>query len=357
LINSNYFHPIFCNCHKSHFYASLSDSTQQGAKRYKCDENFVNHDYDLPHPSSSPSFESMQWTQSEIPQDQSLLIHNDLHSYSRSNRTKDIEGHTRASSHVHNVRSSNRRRGGLSSFFMPDKNNVRLTRTDKGRDGSSHRQQQNKSFSNHQIVSSRSNSTDNIGHLSRTPPPQRSRNGSSMRSNMSDTKRGTSNYKRKSFTGSLNSLLDGHGNHVASHRTRQSRTIQNDDRRNQRNRRSPHQSPQRKNRTRSNSRERSFAESLDSLFMANSFSHASPKSNRSRRGQFIDKNRSNFGHSQRSRTRSRSGSRTPPLLPRKGSLKKVATGNNSFIQGSNNNSRHLQRYTRTGSVHFEDAAI
>ena len=310
----------------------------------------MNQDYDLPHQSSSPSFESMQWTQSEIPQDQSLLIHNDLHSYSRSNRTKDMEGHTRASSHVNAVQS-NRRRGGLSSFFMPDKNNVRLTRTDKGRTGA-HRQQ-HKSFSNNQIVS-RSNSTDSIGHLSRTPRPLTSRNGSSMRYNMSDTKRGTNN-KRKSFTGSLNSLLDGHGDHNTSHRTRQLRIIHDDDRRNQRNRRSPHQSPQRKNRARSNSRERSFAESLDSLFMANSFSHASPKSNRSRRGQFIDKNRSNFVQSQRSRTRSTSGSRTPPLLPRKGSLKTAR--NKPLIQGSNNSSRNLQRYTRTGSVHFEDAAI
>ena len=337
------------SCYILHFYASLSDSTQQEAKRYTCDENFVNHDYDLPHPSSSqPSFESMHWTQSEIPQDQSLLIHNDLHSHRRSNRTKDIQGHTRASSHVDVVRSNRRRRGGLSSFFLPDKNNVRLTHTTKG----AHRQQHHKSFSNHEIVS-QSNSIDNIGHLSRGTPPQQSRNGSSMRYKTSDTKRGT-NYKRKSFTGSLNSLLDGHGNHVECHRPRHLRNIQNEDARIQRNRRSPHQSPHRKNRTRSNSRERSFTTSLDSLFMSNSFSHASPKSNRSRRGQFINKNRGTFGQSRRSRTRSRSGSTTPPLLPRKGSLKKV---NKPFIQGANIGSRNVQRTTRTGGVHFEDAAI
>ena len=62
-----------------------------------------------------------------------------------------------------------------------------------------------------------------------------------------------------------------------------------------------------------------------------------------------------FGKSQRSRTRSRSGSRTPPLLPRKGSLKKVNKENRTFLQGNRVNTRgnHL---TRTSSVHFEDAA-
>ena len=90
--------------------------------------------------------------------------------------------------------------------------------------------------------------------------------------------------------------------------------------------------------------------------MSNNSHHKSPKNNRkSRKGDFFDENKHQFGKSQRSRPRSRSGSRTPPLMPRKGSLKKVNKENHTFIQGNRTSTRgnHL---TRTNSVHFEDAA-
>ena len=90
--------------------------------------------------------------------------------------------------------------------------------------------------------------------------------------------------------------------------------------------------------------------------MTNNLHHHSPKHNhRSRKEHFFDENKHQFGKSQRSRTRSRSGSRTPPLMPRKGSLKKVNKENRTFLQGNRVNTRgnHL---TRTSSVHFEDAA-
>ena len=338
----------YFTCIINHFDISLSYPSQRGIKPNKFEEH-DQHCYDVPHPSSS-SFEYMRES-SEIPQDQSLLIHeHDLHSYpSPSNNGTMKFQNKQPSFHVNKQRK--RRKGGFSSFFMPDRNNSR--RVQHSRSWSSRR---NESLSNQHKWVSRSQSIDSIGHLRRTPPTL-PRNGHNMRSNITEGGRRNS-YKRRSFTGSLNSLLDGQCNRPALFRSTspRRRTHQEDKTAPRNHKRSPHQSPHTRHRTRSNSRERSFASSLDSLFMSNNSHHKSPKNNRkSRKGDFFDENKHQFGKSQRSRPRSRSGSRTPPLMPRKGSLKKVNKENHTFIQGNRTSTRgnHL---TRTNSVHFEDAA-
>ena len=307
-------------------------------------QNNENNDYDLPpHPSTSSSFECMHLVKSELPQGELKYTYKDVHSRSESvDGTNDFEGHTRVSSHV--VSPRERRKGGFSSLFMPDRNKVRKGTENKR----AHSYRGHESFSNQKRVS-RSQSIDSIQHLNRTPPPL-PRNGSNKRYNLMFNGRRSNN--RKSFTGSLNSLLDGQS------RASQRRIIQEGDTRNQRvSRRSPHQSPRRIHRTRSNSRDRSIATSLDSLFMVNSSNHVSPKNNRSRRGEFLDKNRFDFGQSQRNRTRNRSESRTPPLLPRKGSLKKVHKENGHSIHGSRSSRTAQKEHMRNGSVHFEDTTI
>ena len=252
-------------------------------------QNNENNDYDLPpHPSTSSSFECMHLVKSELPQGELKYTYKHVHSRSESvDGTNDFEGYTRVSSHV--VSPRERRKGGFSSLFMPDRNKVRKGTENKR----AHSYRGHESFSNQKRVS-RSQSIDSIQHLNRTPPPL-PRNGSNKRYNLMFNGRRSNN--RKSFTGSLNSLLDGQSSHPTSRRTSQRRTIQSEDKRNLRNhRKSPHQSPQRRNRTRSNSRERSFASSLDSLFMTNSFHHNSPKHNRrSRRGDFFNENKHKFG--------------------------------------------------------------
>ena len=283
----------------------------------------------------------------------------------------DFQGQPYVSSHV--VRAERKKGGkGLSSFFMPKRNNIRSQHNMNHRRSTSYGQHE--SSSNQQSVS-RSHSIDSIGHLSRTPPLL-PRNGSIMRHNILESRKEPN--KRKSFTGSLSSLLDGQSSYRASHSQRSSQRslIQEDENRNKRDRRSPHQPPQgrnrtrsnsrdlnrtrsnsrERNRTRSNSRERSFAASLDSLFMVNSFNHTSPKTNRRGRRESFEANRRNILPSQRSRTSSRS--RSPPLLPRKGSLKKVNKENKptTNIRGGGNTSRKGQN-TRTGSVHFDETII
>ena len=267
-----------------HFDISLSYAHNRGIQPNKFEEH-VQHCYDVPHPSSS-SFEYIRES-TDIPQDQSLLIHEqDLHSYPTSS-DGNIKFHNYKVSSSRVTSQRKRRKGGFSSFFIPDRNNSR--RAVHSRSGSNRRHE---SFSNERKSASRSQSIDSIGHLQKALP----RNSHIMRYNTEDVDRRT-NYKRKSFTGSLNSLLDGQSSHPTSRRTSQRRTIQSEDKRNLRNhRKSPHQSPQRRNRTRSNSRERSFASSLDSLFMTNSFHHNSPKHNRrSRRGDFFNENKHKFG--------------------------------------------------------------
>ena len=334
--------------HNLSFDVSLSYTSQRGIEPNRFDEH-AQHCYDVPHPSSS-SFEYMR-DSSEIPQDRSLLIReHDLKSYPSPSDNGTLKYHHKQPS-FHANKQRKRRKGGFSSFFMPERSNSR--RVVHSRSGSNRRHE---SFSNQHKWVSRSQSIDSIGHLKRTPPI-RPRNGHVMRSNAIEGCERNS-YKRKSFTGSLNSLLDGQCNRPALfRRTSPRRKIHDEGRRTQRNHgSSPHQSPQRRNRARSISRERSFASSLDSLFMTNNLHHHSPKHNhRSRKEHFFDENKHQFGKSQRSRTRSRSGSRTPPLMPRKGSLKKVNKENRTFLQGNGVNSRgnHL---TRTNSVHFEDAA-
>ena len=339
-----------CNSLRIHSHSS----PQRRTSSHKMKENVTRHDYDVPHKSSSFDYGMMPLYKSETPQiqDQSqVLLQNDefQHSYlDEPDVPNDFQGHnTHVSSHAFHRGHKNggsRRKRGFSSFF-----DIRKQPRTHNRGSLSYRPHE--SFSNQKTNVIRSRSIDSIGHSCRTPPPF-SRNKSNIRFGMNGSTRGTN--KRKSFTGSLNSLLDGHSTHQAHRKitSTEPKPIQKDETRIQRKPRSLRQSPQRVNRTRSNSRDRSIAASLDSLFMVNRSNHASPKNSRSSRAEMFDKNKSNFHQSQKtSRTRSRSGSMTPPLLPRKGSLKKISKHNGQQT--------HLtkEQHTRNGSVRFEDTSI
>ena len=265
-----------------------------------------------------------------------------------TNRTKGFQGQTYVSSHDETV--TEKRNGGLlSSFFMPKRNNVNNNQEEHDRGRATSRQ--NKSSSNQQRAAFRSHSSHSSRSLSRTPPLL-PRNATNFRGQ--DVPQTTMQHnRRKSFTGSLNSLLAG-----PSPRTSQRRTLEgleSDLNRYRKGNRSPQQPSQRRIRTRSNSRERrSLAESLDSLFMANSF-NVSPKTHRSRNRDMFSATTRNISQSH-SRASSRSGSRSPPLLPRKGSLKKpnVSQRGSNGLLGSRANSRKL---SKQGSVHFEETTI
>ena len=281
-------------------------------------------------------------------QSQVLLQNDEFQHLDEPDVSNDFQGHnTHVPSHAFHrgyKSGSGRRKRGFSSFF-----DIRKQPRTHNRGSLSYRPHE--SFSNQKTNVIRSRSIDSIGHSCRTPPPF-SRNKSNIRFGMNGSTRGTN--KRKSFTGSLNSLLDGHSTHQAHRKitSTEPKPIQKDETRIQGKPRSLRQSPQRVNRTRSNSRDRSIAASLDSLFMVNRSNHASPKNSRRSRAEIFDKNKSNFHQSQKtSRTRSRSGSMTPPLLPRKGSLKKISKHNGQQI--------HLtkEQHTRNGTVRFEDTSI